>query len=217
MIRDLFPQQTLVERPVPKKAFIDNLGASARMKDNFTREIERIEWLAKLAPSTINVVDGRNVHEIAVFLVTMKNQNRAENIFLFIDEMMPRHALFILRFEEKFCLLINFKEPLGQAEDSGKHYRIIKTFHTDWQTESFIHLPLSSGSMDNIYESYVRKVAGDCIISKDKDLKEAINQTAQRSALMNEIACLERRILSENQPNKKFELHKTLVELRKKL
>ena len=71
--------------------------------------------------------------------------------------------------------------------------------------------------MDNIYESYVRKVAGYCIISKDKDLKEAINQTAQRSALMNEIACLERRILSENQPNKKFELHKTIVELRKKL
>lgn len=112
---------------------------------------------------------------------------------------------------------MNFKEPLGQAEDSGKHYRIIKTFHTDWQTESFIHLPLSSGSMDNIYESYVRKVAGDCIISKDKDLRKAINQTAQRSAIMNEIAFLERRILSEAQPNKKFELHKALVELKKKL
>ena len=217
MIRDLFPQQTLVERLVPKKAFIDNLGASARMKDNFTREIERIEWLAKLAPSTINVEDGKDVHEIAVFLVAMKNQNRAENIFLFIDEMMPRHALFILRFEEKFCLLMNFKEPLGQAAESGKHYRIIKTFHTDWRTESSIHLPSFGGTMDDIYESYVRKVAGDCIISEDKDLREAINQTAQRSALINEIACLERRILLENQPNKKFELHKALVELRKKL
>lgn len=217
MIRDLFPQQTLVERLVPKKAFIDNLGANARMKDNFTREIERIEWLAKLAPSTINVEDGKNVHEIAVFLVAMKNQNCAENIFLFIDEMLPRYALFILSFDEKFCLLMNFKEPLGQAADSGKHYRIIKTFYTDWQKASSIRLPLSSGNMDNIYESYVRKVAGDCISSQDTNLKEAIIQTNQRGALMNEIAYLERRILSENQPNKKFELHKALIELKKKL
>ena len=71
--------------------------------------------------------------------------------------------------------------------------------------------------MDNIYESYVRIVAGDCIISKDTDLKEAIIQTNQRVSLMNEIAYLERRILSENQPNKKFELHKALIELKKKL
>lgn len=217
MISDLFPQQTLVKRIVPKKAFIDNLGASARMKDNFTREIERIEWLAKLAPSTINIRDGKTVHEITVFLVTMKERCLAKSIFSFIDEMMPRYTLFILRFEEEFCLVMNFKEPFGQVVDSGKHYRVIKTFHTNWQTESSIQLPLFCGTMDSIYESFVRKVAGDCIISKGNDLKEAINQTAQRSALLNEIDSFERRILTETQPNKKFELHKALIELKKKL
>ena len=217
MIRDLFPQQTLVERLVPKKAFIDNLGANVRMKESFTREIERIEWLAKLAPSTINVRDGKNVHEIAVFLVTMKERGFAENIFSFIDEMMPRHTLFILSFEEKSCFLINYKEPLAQVSDSGKHYRIIKTFSTGWQSETSVLLTLSGDTMDVIYESFVRTVAGDSIMSEEKNIKEAIIRTDRRVALVREIACLERRVQAETQPNKKFELHRALVELKKKL
>ncbi|GEM_PF-6428449 len=49
------------------------------------------------------------------------------------------------------------------------------------------------------------------------DINEAIIRTNQRAALMSEIACLERRVQAETQPNKKFELHRALVELKKKL
>ena len=71
--------------------------------------------------------------------------------------------------------------------------------------------------MDVIYESFVRTVAGDSIMSGEKNIKEAIIRTAERAALMSEIACLERRVQAETQPNKKFELHRALVELKKKL
>ena len=50
MIESLFPTPTLVGRPVPKKTFIERLGANARLKGIFTNYIERITWVAKLAP-----------------------------------------------------------------------------------------------------------------------------------------------------------------------
>ena len=55
MIQDLFPPSTRVNRIVPKRTFIDKLGANARMKEHFTRDVVSIEWFAKLAPSARNM------------------------------------------------------------------------------------------------------------------------------------------------------------------
>ncbi len=39
------------------------------MKEHFTRDVVSIEWFAKLAPSTLNMADGLDVHEIKKFLL----------------------------------------------------------------------------------------------------------------------------------------------------
>lgn len=96
MIQDLFPPSARVNRIVPKRTFIDKLGANVRMKEHFTRDVVSIEWFAKLAPSTLNMADGLDVHEIAVFVVPLKTKECPDDIFVFIDKMMPRHLLFIL-------------------------------------------------------------------------------------------------------------------------
>ena len=53
------PPSTLINRVIPKKVFVDKLGVNTRMKDHFTNDIIKVEWLAKLAPSTLNVADGK--------------------------------------------------------------------------------------------------------------------------------------------------------------
>ena len=105
MIQGLFPPSTRVNRIVPKRTFIDKLGANARMKEHFTRDVVSIEWFAKLAPSTLNIADGLDVHEIAVFVVPLKTKECSDDIFVFIDKMMPRHLLFILQYEDEVCML----------------------------------------------------------------------------------------------------------------
>ena len=40
MIQDLFPPLTRVNRIVPKRTFIDKLGANARMKEHFTSDVK---------------------------------------------------------------------------------------------------------------------------------------------------------------------------------
>ena len=69
---------------------------------------------------------------------------------------------------------------------------------------------------DSQYESLVRQIAGTLITSAAPKLEEAIEQTSRQEARLKEIAALEKKIAAEPQPHKKFQLHKQLIELKKK-
>ena len=78
-----FPQATIVDKNVPKNAFYKRADSahSAWMKQFLTDEFENITWLYKLHPSTLNVEDGEKVHEIDVFVCTMKHDHYSINPF----------------------------------------------------------------------------------------------------------------------------------------
>lgn len=215
MTTALFPDNTLINRLVAKSKFVEKLRANTRMKEHFTRDVVSIEWLAKLAPSTLNVADGHEVHEITVFRMPLKVKQCPDDLFLFIDKQMPRHTLFLLEYEDEACLLINYKQALSGSSENA--YRVIRTFRSPWQKAEALCLNLSHHSMDALYESLVRQVAGASITSKADNLQEAIQQTAQQEALCREVAALERRIAAELQPQRKFALHKQLIELKNRL
>ena len=125
MIENLFPHTSFVGRTVPKKTFIEQLGVNAKLKGHFTNYMERITWVAKLAPSTIHVADGKTVHEIAVFEMAMKVKDCPADLCAFI-EVRPRGrntALSVLtkrlgkmrtvcRFPCKVCLWMPFMKTL---------------------------------------------------------------------------------------------------------
>lgn len=70
-----YPPTTLVGKPVPKNAFYRHLEVNAKMKQHFVDDVVAIKWLYKLAPSTLNVADGKEVHEIVVFSAQLKSQD----------------------------------------------------------------------------------------------------------------------------------------------
>lgn len=215
MIESLFPTPTLVGRPVSKKTFIEQLGANARLKGNFTNYIERITWVAKLAPSTIHVADGQVVHEITVFEIALKVKECPADLLAFIDTWMPRHLLFALEYAGQISLLIHYKEPLGAA--TGQKYRVVRTYQTAWQDADSVSLFLQGLSMDAIYDNFVRQIAGGQITSSATNLRQAIEETAKVETLQREIAMLEKRMTTERQPQKKFALHQEILKLRKQL
>ncbi len=211
------PQSTIVNRVIPKKTFINQLGANTRMKEHFTNDVVRVEWLAKLAPSTINVVDGREVHEITLFLVPIKNENCPDDVFSFIDSMIPRHTLFILRWGDMTCLHLNYKEWMENTTNTDKTFRIAKTYRSQWIKDTEISLSIEGLTMDAIYEALVRQVAGERIIIQSESLREDVEKSTQREMLLKEIEILKRKINNEKQPKKKFELHQQLIKLKKDL
>ena len=88
-----FPDSTLYVKKVPKTAFYKHLEVNAKIKQHFVDDVDSITWLYKLAPYTLNVVDGKTVHEIVVFHVLMKERDCPSDVFTFIDKNMPRHVL----------------------------------------------------------------------------------------------------------------------------
>lgn len=211
------PQSTIVNRVIPKKTFVNQLGANTRMKDHFTNDVVRVEWLAKLAPSTINVADGKEVHEITIFLVPIKDENCQDDIFSFIDSMIPRHTLFILRWGDMTCLHLNYKEWIESSTNTDKTFRIAKTYRSQWIKDTEFSLSIEGLTMDAIYEVLVRQVAGKCIIIQSGNLREDVEKSDQREMLLKEIEILKSKILKEKQPLKKFALHQDLVKLKSQI
>lgn len=207
------PQSTIVNRVIPKKTFVNQLGANARMKDHFTNDVVRVEWLAKLAPSTINVADGKEVHEITIFLVPIKDENCPDDIFSFIDGIIPRHTLFILRWGDMTCLHLNYKEWMESSTNTDKTFRIAKTYRSQWIKDREISLSIEGLTMDAIYEVLVRQVAGERIIIQSESLREDVEKSTQREMLLKEIEILKRKEAKESQPQKKFVLHQQRIAL----
>ena len=213
MIR--FPDGTRVGKNVPKTVFYKHLEVSTKMKRIFVNDVERIIWAYKFAPSTLNVSDGKQVHEITVFEIDMKVMECPTEMFVYIDKNIPRHTIFILSHDGKRCAVINYKEAV--QGNASQPYKVTKTYKSDWQSSDELKLQLEGSSMDALYESFVRQVAGSQILDSSGSLKEDIVISQEQLALQKEIAALKKRLTAERQPQKKFQLHKELKELEKKL
>ena len=210
----VFPKSTLVGKPVPKTAFYRNLEVNAKIKQRFVDDVASVTWAAKIAPSTLNVADGKTVHEIAVFRMELKSKEVPTEVLTFIDRQMPRHTVFLLQHEEDFCLLVNYKE---WHDATNAQFDIAKTFQTGWATDESLSLELDARDMDTIYSSIVKQIAGTAITSEAKDIHSAVAQSKEHEALLQKIAALEAKVAKERQPKKKFELHQQLVELENKI
>lgn len=205
----IFPASTIVDRSVPKNAFFNNMNINNRLRQDFTDKVKSITWKAKFAPSTLNVDDGKTVHEIVVFKMNLKKRDGFYDLLKFIDQMMPRHIVFILEYENNCLLLVNYKEGRD-----NERYDVIHTFQTEWMNEDELSINLSGQDMDAIYSNLVRQIAGTKITSSERNLCLAIKQTCEQEQIRMRITALERRIANERQPRKKFELHQELKSLK---
>ena len=211
------PTSTIVNRVIPKKTLVDKLGANTRIKNHFTDDVIKIEWLAKLAPRTLNVADGKDVHEISVFLVPLKVKNCPNDIYSFIDGLMPRHTLFILKWNEQVCLHLNYKEWIESTSKTDKSFTITKTYRSEWMADKALQIDVQGLNMDIIYESLVRQAAGAKIENQGDCLREDVKLANQRELLIKELEALKRKEASEKQPQKRFSIHNQIIELKKRI
>lgn len=206
-----FPDSTIVNKVVPKTAFYKHLEVNATIKNHFINDVERLVWAYKFATSTLNVADGKAVHEITVFNVTLKKKECPTDIFVFIDKNLPRHTAFLLSFEDEMCILINFKEAV--LGNTSTPFKVTKTYKSQWYKAEDITIMIEGTSLDLIYENMIRQVAGSNISQTTGSLKADITFSKEQESLRNTINALKKRIALERQPQKKFMLHKELKEL----
>lgn len=208
-----FPTSTFVGKLVPKTAFYKHLEINTRLKTRFVEDVERIQWLYKLAPSTINVDEGKSVHEIVVFMVTLKVEDTSDDVFLAIDRQMPRHVVFVLQYANRSRLLLNYKE---WADADKTRFNILKTFRTEWMPLTEVKLELAGSSLDNIYEAFAGQISGFGTTNAT-DTKQIMALQDELTRKRREAEALQKRVRNERQFAKQMELNSEARALKREI
>ncbi len=209
------PKGTEFGKRIPKQKFYENLNVSPELKRVFVEQIRVIYWRNKIAPTTVNVMAGKEVNELEIFEISLNQKNLDEAVLLQIDREIPYHILFILSFEGQYQVWIGYKE----AAASGSHaFKVSSYYHSDWLSEDKLHLNLEGLSMDAVYENFVRQIAGDALKSEKTDsLKVSVEKDRKRKELEKRILALQQKIRNEKQLNQQMELRGEIKQLKKEL
>lgn len=213
MIDLKFPASTKVGKPVPKNAFYKHLEVNAKIKHHFVDDVVGINWLYKIAPSTVNVTDGTSVHEIVIFSAGLKSKDCPDDVFLFIDQKMPRHVVFILEYEDKYKVLLNYKE---WKEGQTDKFKIVKTFSTEWLSADQLSLSLEGQTMDSIYESIAGQVSGFGTTNA-QDTRRIVELEALIARGKKDAEALQKKIRNERQLNRQMEMNGEARTLKKQI
>ena len=207
---NLFPQSTKVGTKIPKQKFYDNLTINPALKRSFIDDVSSIVWENKLAESTMNVLSGDNVLEIEVFRIVLNNKDFNENILRQMDKQIPYHILFILEFQNEYCLCVSNKE----TSSGDNAFKVFDYYRSGWSEE--IQINLDGLNLDTMYENLITQI-GDIKIEEGLTLHEQIASNEERERIKKQIEKLESQAKKEKQPKLAFELHQKIIKLKRGL
>ena len=210
-----FPVSTEFNKRIPKQKFYDNLDVSPTLRRVFVDQIRLVYWRNKLAASTLNIAAGEVVSEVEVFEVRLNEPKLDEAVLKQIDKEIPYHILFILTCDGKAQAWTGYKEAAASGSNA---FKVNRYYHTDWMPEDELQLRIDGLNMDTVYESLVRQIAGDKLLSETgESLKESVQRDEQKKQLEKQIAALESKMRREKQLNRQMEINAELKKLRVEL
>ena len=210
-----FPVSTEFNKRIPKQKFYENLDVSPTLRRVFVDQIRIVYWRNKLAATTLNIAAGESVTEIEVFEVRLNEPKLDEAVLKQIDKEIPYHILFILTCDGKAQAWIGYKEA---AASGSSAFKVNRYYHTDWMAEEELQLHIDGLNMDAVYESLVRQIAGDKLLSESgESLKESVERDEKKKQLEKQIAALESKMRKEKQLNRRMEMNAELKRLRKEI
>ena len=201
-----FPQKTFFNKPIPKAKFYEKLPVTQAVKNCFVNEIAGIVWRNKLSAETLNVQPGSRVQELEVIEISLKGEALNDSVLKVIDKGIPYQLLFLLKRGEDYQLCMGYKETETSAV---KEY-----FKTDWMTFEALPLQITGLTLEEVCDNFIRQINTRLASAEDMSLKEAIADDAQRLKIEKQIAALEKKMKTEKQPKRKFELHEEIQKLR---
>ena len=210
-----FPASTEFGKKIPKQKFYENIAITPALKRVFVERIRLIYWRNKLAATTLNLVAGEAVKEIEVFEVRLNTPELDEAVLRQIDKEIPYHILFVLTCDGKAQAWVGSKEA---AAAGGSAFKVGRYYHTDWVPEDGLRFRVEGLSLDAVYESLVRQVAGDALSSAEGEtLQASVARDETKRQLEKQIAALESKMRKEKQLNRRMEINAEINKLRKEL
>lgn len=104
-----FPPTTIVDRLISKAQFVKASSTPTAVRTLLADEFEQIRLLYVLRPDTVNVAEGNEVMEIDVLLFRCKTEHYSINPFFGLDDLIPRHTIYIIQHGNQTDLLMQHK------------------------------------------------------------------------------------------------------------
>ena len=210
------PKTTEFNKRIPKQKFYENLDISPTLKRIFVDQVKVIYWRNKIATTTMNLSEGKEVKEIEVFEVRLNSPTLNESLLRQIDRQIPYHILFLLEYQGKYQAWIGYKEARATG---NKEFKVNGYYYTEWKDEEDLQLKLEGLDLDSVYENFVRQIAGDKLKTEaiGESLKESVERYEQKQILQKQIATLQAKIRKEKQLNKQMQINIELKNLKKEL
>lgn len=209
-----FPASTIVDKLIPKAQFVKASSTPTAIRTLLADEFEQIRLLYVLRPDTVNVADGNEVKEIDVFYFRCKTEYYSINPFCGLDDLIPRHTIYIIEHGNKTDLLMQHKRRSVVA-GAVKWTREVSKLLTDVNLESR-PLKVEGQSLDSIYFNFFSQMSGYQIDNSAaiSEIKELESQIAK---LRREAESLQKRVRAEKQFNTQIELNSQARTLKRKI
>lgn len=190
------PKECIVDKFIPKKIFYEKVSVSSNLKQEFVDKIDKIYWKYKISEDTLNISKTENVEEIETFELTLKEKVNCQNIIKVITKNIPYIILFEICYKDEVQYAIKHNDDI---------------YFTNWNEK--IEFNFNGIDLNAVYENIIRSVTN--ISEQSNNIDEELEKGKKLKEVQKEIERLENKMKSEKQFNKKVELNKNILELKK--
>lgn len=193
---------------VPKEKLYENAPMTAKLREKFVAEVQRITWAHKLAEESINLPSSPAVPEIEVFQITSKRDDVADAVLAAIDKAVPNPVIFEISREaagRREVRMVAAHKPRGAETPKTLAY-----YSTRWMPTDAERMPLPTAiSLPALYSTLLAPLT-PIETRPGEELSDVGVRLEAVRRLQREVAGLERKIRSEPQLNRKIELRRML-------
>ena len=195
------PISTERKKQLPKKAIYAKFDLKPSQRESFDTDVARIDIVAVVSSATVPALsEGTEIKEFYLLAVQMKRQEYDTKNIALLTKLIPQKMVLALQFEE-------------QTQFAIYHTKLISSA---WQPTEDAVLPLSGLNLDTVWEGIVKSI-GQIDIEDGNTLTEQIATNDQRAKLLTQIATLERKMATENQPRRKREYFEQIKKLKNQI
>jgi hypothetical protein len=190
------PKKSEVNKFIPKSKFFTKTTVNTKTKQLFADSVQKIIWRYKLSKETINILGTKEVEEIQIFEIELKEKDIPKNILSIIDKTIPYPILYIFTYKNFSCFGITVRNT-----DNPKYY------FSDWNEK--VLFDFNGNNLEQVYHKMVRVF----IKSKNKnntDFKTLVGLDIKREKLEKEVLILEKKLKNEKQFKRQIEINKEL-------
>lgn len=194
------PQQTSLKKPIPKtqvyKTFAKILQGPR--KTSFEKDISRLYVINEISINTINIRESKDINRIFFILIELKTKDYDDKNIETVLKLFQQNTIALLSFEGQYQLAV-FN---------------IKLIKSQWQED--FNLQIKGMDLKAVWDNFLMQI-GDIDLGDHDNVDQAIIQDIEKEKIQRQIISLKNKIKKENQAKKKFDLHKEVRELERKL